>query len=337
MSNPTSPESEPVTPRRLLEMAWGYAPPMILSAAVQNRIFDLLESGPKTAAEISAQSGASRRGVRAIMNALTALELLFKDENERYSLTPESATFLVRGKPGFIGGFMQHGDTLIPKWVRLTEIVRSGKPAMAVNQEGDGSEFFESFVEDLFPIGYPSARALAGAFPEAKRVLDLAAGSGVWSIPCAQNSKEVRVTAIDWPGVLSATRRMTERLGVARQYEFVGGDLGTVDFGSGYDLATLGQILHSEGRARSRELLGKVFRALTPGGTIAIAEFLANDDRSGPPLAMLFAVNMLVNTEEGDTFTIPEISQWLTEAGFGEVRTMEVPAPSPLILATRLA
>nr|MBA3650886.1 class I SAM-dependent methyltransferase [Chthoniobacterales bacterium] len=296
-------------------MAWGYAPPLILSAAIHHRIFDLLDHGPKTAAEVSAENGASLRGVSAIMNALTAFELLTKDADERYSLTPESATFLVRQKPGFIGGFMQHGDTLLPKWMQLAEIVQTGEPAIAVNQEGDGSEFFESFVEDLFPVGYPSARALAAALPEKKRVLDLAAGSGVWSIPLAQNSKEVRVTAVDWPGVLSATRRVTARLGVGDQYEFRGGDLHDVDFGSGYDLATLGHILHSEGRRRSRELLDKVFRALAPGGAIAIAEFLANDDRSGSPMAMLFAVNMLVNTEEGDTFTFLEISRWLADAG----------------------
>jgi len=316
-------------------MAWGYAAPIILGTAVEHRIFDLLDEGPKTANEVSAASGASLRGVRAILNALTAFELLKKDKQERYALTPESAAFLVRGRPGFIGGFMQHGGQLIPKWLQLPEIVRTGRPARAVNQEAEGSEFFESFVEDLFPVGYPSAQALAAAFPNAKRVLDLAAGSGVWSIPLAQNSKDVRVRAVDWAGVLPATRRMTERMGVAGQYEFRAGDLHEADFGTGYDLATLGQILHSEGEERSRALLGKVFRALAPGGSIAIAEFLANEDRSGPPLAMLFAVNMLVNTEQGDTFTVPEIFEWLAEAGFTDARTLEVPSPSPLILARR--
>lgn len=316
-------------------MAWGYAAPMILGTAVEHRIFDLLDHGPLSAAEVSAASGASLRGIRAILNALTAFELLTKDKQERYALTPESAAFLVRGRPGFIGGFMQHGGHLIPKWLQLPEIVRTGRPARAVNQEGEGSEFFESFVEDLFPVGYPSARALAAAFPNAKRVLDLAAGSGVWSIPLAQNSRDVRVTAVDWAGVLPATRRMTERMGVVGQYEFRAGDLHEVDFGTGYELATLGHILHSEGEARSRALLGKVFRALAPGGSIAVAEFLANEDRSGPPLAMLFAVNMLINTEEGDTFTVPEIFEWLREAGFIEPRTLEVPSPSPLILARR--
>jgi ubiquinone/menaquinone biosynthesis C-methylase UbiE len=213
--------------------------------------------------------------------------------------------------------------------------VKTGKPATAVNQEGDGSAFFVDFVEDLFPVGYPSAKALAAAFPQARKVLDVAAGSGVWSIPLAQNSKEVRVTALDWPGVLPATRRVTERMGVAGQYEFLAGDLNSADLGNGYDLATLGQILHSEGETHSRALLGRVFQALAPGGTIAIAEFIANEDRTGPPLAMLFAVNMLVNTEDGDTFTVTEISQWLREAGFVDPRTMEVPAPSPLILASK--
>ena len=316
-------------------MAWGYAPPMILGAAVQHRIFDLLDDAPKTAAEVSAANGASLRGVRAIMNALTGFGLLAKDAQGRYALTPESATFLVRGKPSFIGGFMLHARQLLPKWLELGEIVQTGKPARAVNQETEGSEFFQAFVEDLFPVGYPSAQILASFFPDVRRVLDLAAGSAVWSIPFAQKEKTVRVTAVDWSGVLPATRRMTERMGVADQYEFVAGDLREAEFGSGYDLATLGQILHSEGEARSRELLGKVFRALAPGGTIAIAEFLANDDRSGPPLAMLFAVNMLVNTDEGDTFTVPEIFEWLGEAGFVDPRTLEVPSPSPLILATK--
>jgi SAM-dependent methyltransferase len=271
------------------------------------------------------------------MNALVAFGLLTKDANQRYTLAPESAAFLVREKPGFIGGFFHHADVLIPKWLGLADVVRSGKPARSVNQKDQGSEFFESFVEDLFPVGYRSAQVLAEAVPNAQRVLDLAAGSGVWSVPFAQRSKEVRVTAVDWPGVLPATRRVTERLGVGGQYKFVGGDLGEADFGSGYDLATLGHIPHSEGAAESQKLLGKVFRALAPGGTIAIAEFLANDNRTGPPMAMLFAVNMIVNTDEGDTFTVPEIFGWLTAIGFSEPRLLEVPSPSPLILATKPA
>jgi methylase of polypeptide subunit release factors len=166
-------------------------------------------------------------------------------------------------------------------------------------------------------------------------VRDLAAGSGVWGIALAQQSPHVSVTAVDWPGVLPATRRVVGRFNLTDRFSFVAGDLHSAAFGTGHQIATLGHILHSEGERFSRTLLRKTFDALSPGGTIAIAEFLANDDRTGPPNAIIFAVNMLVNTDEGDTFTFPEIRKWLQEAGFSEVRTLDAPGPSPLILATK--
>jgi hypothetical protein len=122
---------------------------------------------------------------------------------------------------------------------------------------------------------------------------------------------------------------------VANRLSTIPGDILKVDFGSGHSVATLGHILHSEGRERSRQLLRKVFRALEPGGTIVIAEFVVNDDRTGPPNALIFAVNMLVATDAGDTFTFKEMSDWLREAGFEQPRKLNVAGPSPLILATK--
>jgi hypothetical protein len=107
------------------------------------------------------------------------------------------------------------------------------------------------------------------------------------------------------------------------------------DFGAGHHVATIGHILHSEGCERSRQLLRKTFAALAPGGTVAISEFLPDDDRCGPPMPLIFAVNMLVNTENGDTFTFTELSNWLREAGFVNPRLLAAPSPSPLVLATR--
>jgi len=107
------------------------------------------------------------------------------------------------------------------------------------------------------------------------------------------------------------------------------------DFGTGHQVATIGHILHSEGPERSRELLRKTFAALAPGGTIAIAEFLPNEERTAPPTPLIFAVNMLIHTEIGDTFTFSEIAAWLREAGFVKPRLLEAPSPSPLILATK--
>lgn len=346
MQQPSSSRSsnKPVTPERLMQIAWGYSLPIMIEAAIKNRAFDVLDSGgPLTAEQLAEKTGASSRSLRIVLNALASIELLRKDSAGKYSLTPESATFLVTTKPSFQGGIFKHLTTqLIPKWLQLTEIVRSGKPATAVNDEdAGGAEFFANFVEDIFPMSYSAAQSLADELRLASatkpiKVLDLASGSGVWGIALAQKSPQVRVTAVDWPKVLPVTKRIAQKHGVADRFDYIEGDINTVSLGSGYGVATLGHILHSEGEARSRSLLKRTFDALAPGGTIAIAEFLANDDRSGPPNAMIFAVNMLVNTERGDTFTFPEISAWLKEAGFIEPRTFDARGgPSPLILAIK--
>jgi len=125
------------------------------------------------------------------------------------------------------------------------------------------------------------------------------------------------------------------RFGLTGQFSFVEGDLQQADFGTGHSVATLGHILHSEGIERSKALLMKTFNALASGGTIAIQEFLVNADRTGPLGGLIFAVNMLVNTDCGDTFSFEEISGWLSEAGFVDARTLDSHGPSPLILATK--
>jgi predicted nicotinamide N-methyase len=312
-----------------------------LEAAIRHRVFDVLDGGAKTVAEVAKETGASERGLAAVMNALVGLDFLAKGHDGRYSLTPESATFLVSYKPSFMGGLIRHGSgQVIPKWLHLNEVVATGRPAVAVNQQGDGTEFFQQFVNDIFPLSYPAAQALAKYLDcnvEGRmiRVLDLATGSGVWGIAQAQCSDAVHVTVVDWPGVIPATRKTVAKFGFSERFTFVEGDLDHADFGGGHDVAILGHILHSEGRERSRTLLAKTFKALNSGGTIAIAEFLVNPDRTGPLNALLFAVNMLVNTDTGDTYSFEEIAEWLTEAGFVNARTLEAPGPSPLILATK--
>jgi SAM-dependent methyltransferase len=331
-----------VTPERIMQMAWGYAPALILEAAVKHHLFDAVDGGAKTLEQIAEETGASQRGLRAVLNALVGFGFLAK-ENSEYSLTPESETFLVSTKPAYIGGFLRHTSSqLLPPWMQLTEVVQTGKPVNSVNLEGEGTQFFQQFVEDLYPTGYAPACVLAQALgiPQVQsriRVLDLAAGSGVWSIALAQQSPQVQVTAVDWSGIIPVTRRTVEKHGLSERYSYIEGDLQEADFGSDYNVATLGHILHSEGEARSRALLQKTFEALAPGGTIAIAEFLVNDDRNGPPMGLVFAVNMLVNTEQGDAFSFEEISSWLHEAGFENVRTLDAPGPSPLILADKPA
>ncbi len=324
-----------------MQLSFAYAPPLIISAAVSNKVFDSLAAGAKTLDQVARQTGASQRGLRSIMNALIGLNLLKKDRQGKYSLTPESAAFLLSNKPGTQAGFF---ETILPqlnsKWIHLSETVRTGRPVRAVNKEAEGTGFFSELVENIIPMSSPAAQALANHLKLSKakndlRVLDLAAGSGIWGIAVAQKSPHVRVTAVDWAGMIPTTKRITRKFGVAERFKYIEGDLLEADFGSGYDLAILGHILHSEGEERSRQLLKKTFRALRPGGTIAIGEQLVNDQRTGPAVGLMFAVQMLVNTEKGDTFSFNEIKSWLEDSGFQKVRKVKAPGPSPLILASK--
>src|SRR5439155_17652516 len=157
MSKKTRPEKsakgrirrgEQVTSERLQQIGFAYAPPPLISAVVSNEVFDTLASGAKTVEQVSKETGASARGLRVIMDALVGLELLKKDRQSRYSLMPESEAFLISNKPGAVAGFF---GSILPvmtsRWLRLTDIVRDGRPAVAVNQETEGTEFFSKLVE----------------------------------------------------------------------------------------------------------------------------------------------------------------------------------------------
>ncbi len=330
-----------VTPERLMQFGFAYAPPLIIGAAVSSKVFDTLEAGAKTVEHVKKETGASERGLRAIMNALVGLELLKKDREGKYSLTQESTAFLVSNKPGTLAGFFAMAKThILPDWLHVDEAVRTGAPPIALNLETQGPQFFSVLVENIIPMSYPAATKLGQALGVSKkrepvRVLDIAAGSGIWGIALAQQSPSVRVTAQDWPEMIPITKRMTQKFGLADRFSYIEGDVLAADFGNNYDITTLGHILHTEGEERSRKLLKKTFRALKSGGTIAIAEWLVNDNRTGPLNGLIFAVNMLVHSERGDTFSFKEIKSWLEDAGFKKVRKLEAPGPSPLVLATK--
>src|SRR5271155_944817 len=125
----TIPSAAPVTPERIAQFSWGYVPPLVLEAAIRHRVFDVLDKGAKTVSEVHRETGASERGLTAIMNVLVSLDLLAKDPHGSYSLTPESAAFLVSTKPAYQGGLIKHcSEHLIPRWLSLNEVVATGRP-----------------------------------------------------------------------------------------------------------------------------------------------------------------------------------------------------------------
>jgi 2-polyprenyl-3-methyl-5-hydroxy-6-metoxy-1,4-benzoquinol methylase len=336
------PPAVPVSPQpdRILQMAWGFAPPLIIGTALDCGIFDLLDRSPQTAEATAERTGCSVRGTKTLLDALVALECLVR-QGECYALTEESAVFLVSTRPSYYGTYFTHMTRqLLPQWMRLPECVRTGRPVLNLNEGTGAQRFFAEFVESLFPLKYKSARLAGrhlgvGNATSRVSVLDVGAGSGVWGIALAHQSPHVRIHAVDWPAVLDVTRRVALRQGVADRLTTIAGDLLEVDLGKGHHVAIIGQIFCTEGLERSRRLLRRIFEALAPGGTVVISEFMPNEERTGPADALVFAVNMLVHTELGNTFTFGEISSWLSEAGFTNVRLLEAPAPSPLVLADR--
>jgi ubiquinone/menaquinone biosynthesis C-methylase UbiE len=339
---PSSSTSKPpqVTPERLMQFAFGYAPPIMISTAVELGVFDALDKGPKTPAELAKSLNASERGLRSLMNGLTGFEFLSKD-GDRYSLTPESSTYLVSSKPSYYGALYRRlCSRHLQGWLHLADAVRTGRPVQDAIDTPKADEFFKELVPSLFPVNYAPAQALAKALTFSAgqpRVLDLAAGSGVWGIAVAQQHPQARVTAVDLEGVIPVTRETVARFGLEKRFDFVTGDVLKADLGTGHSLAIIGHLLHGLGAKESQHLIRRVADALAPGGTIAIAEYLVKKDRTGPPFALVFAVNMLLHSTEGDTFSFEEISGWLREAGFENPRQVEAPGPSPLVLATKRA
>ena len=159
-----------------------------------------------------------------------------------------------------------------------------------------------------------------------------------WSLPFAQALPNARVTVLDFPEVIPVAREFAGKFGVAARFDYLEGNIRQIDFGQKqYDLVILGNIIHSEGEKWGKILVRKSHRALKPGGMLVIAEMVPNDTRTGPVFPLLFGLNMILHTNEGDVFTLAEYRQWLKRAGFSNIKTVEAQGPSPVILATRAA
>jgi ubiquinone/menaquinone biosynthesis C-methylase UbiE len=324
-------------PQAIQRMWFSYAPSCVLSAAVQLDVFSHLAAGNGTALEVARAAGATERGTRMLLDALTGFELLSK-QDDRYTLAPLAAEYLVRDRPNYMGAVLET-NYLMDSWTRLADVIRTGSAPHRLERQQEAEQFFPRLVRSLHVMNREPARRLAkavgaGAAHQGLHVLDAACGSGVWSIAIAEADPRSRVTANDFPAVLETTREYLRRHDVERQFDFIPGDLKEAGFGeSRFDLALLGNVLHSEGEASSRDLLRRVGRALKPAGRVAIIDMVPNDERTGPPFPLLFALNMLVHTTEGGTFTLSEYMDWLREAGFNRVETVEIGGPSPAIIA----
>ena len=329
-----------LSPAAIMEDLTGAWRARTLAAGIALDIFSQIAKGKRTVKDIAGAAGASPRGTANLLDALTAMGYLRKTASH-YGLRPVSAAFLVPGKELYVGS-MAHALSLSwDAWNNLTDSVTSGRPAEAVNVAEKGKEFFPKLVASIFPGNFAASTIAVSRLPEKVRrkihkILDVAAGSGAWSLAFAQAIPNARVVTVDFSEMTPITRGFAEKFGVASRYEYLEGDLRQVDFGRDtFDLVILGHIVHSEGETHGKELLRKSYAALRPGGKLLIAEYVPNDTRTGPAMPLLFGLNMLLQTQEGAVFTLREYRSWLNAIGFRKVTTIPVPPPSTVILATK--
>lgn len=326
----------PVSPEPILQMAFSFAPERVLHATLTLNVYSHIAGGHHSAADIAGAAEASERGMKMLLDAAAVFGLINK-QGDSYDLTPMAQTFLVRESPAYIGAMIED-PTLWNMWADLAECVKRGEGGWQVQEQHAAESFFPTLIKSLHVLGYMPAQRMTQMLklPSGAHVLDVACGSAAWSIPFAEADSAARLTLQDYPGVLEHTKGYLTRHNVIERCDFLPGNLREVDFGEAqFDAAILGNIVHSEGPEHSQNLFNKLHRALKPGGKIVIVDMIANDDRTGPPFALIFALNMLVASKEGGTYSIAEYTDWLQGAGFSNVETLDVGIHSPLVVATK--
>lgn len=326
------------TPDRVMQMINGGWVAAVLGSAVRHGVFDALEGEAGTAETVARKTGISLRGAQAVLDGLTGVGLL-AHEGGRYRNTSEASTFLIKGKPSYLGGMAEVMTDGLTDWAKLPESVKTGEPMAAETTDAPDNRFFETLVPAIAAMSFPVAQACADRLGIAKagavRWLDVGGGSGVWSAVWLQANKEASAFQLDWPGVNAVGRAFVDRFGVADRFHTIDGDFHTSDFGqSQYDYAIYGHIAHQETPEENVATFRKFRRALKPGGTLVINDFVLADDRTGHPFAMLFASQMLLATRGGFTWRQADYRHWLQQAGFTSVEFLPMQGPSTVVLAS---
>jgi SAM-dependent methyltransferase len=324
----------------VFDTLFAYQRSAALRSAIDLDVFTAIDEGARTVDAIAKRSGAAERGIRILCDYLTVVGLLKKAEGA-YHVTPESAAFLSKRSPAYLGTTARF--LLLPELKRnfdnLTETVRRGGVSPAGNTVADENPIWVEFARAMAPMMMPAAHAIAelaaGWSTSAVRVLDLAAGHGMFGITLAQRNPRAEVVAVDWAPVLTVAQENAAVAGVQDRYRTLAGDAFKVSFGDGYDVALVTNFLHHFDQATCTTFLKKIKDALKPGGRVVILEFVPNPDRVSPPMPAGFSLTMLAGTPSGDAYTFAELRRQLEDAGFSNVSSHSLPTPQTILIAQK--
>jgi 2-polyprenyl-3-methyl-5-hydroxy-6-metoxy-1,4-benzoquinol methylase len=337
----TASQTPQPSPARIFETLTAHQQTAALKAAIELDVFTAIGEGSTTHESLAQRCGTSERGMRILCDYLVVHAFLTKEGNQ-YGLPLDSATFLDRRSPAYVGSivrFMTMPD-LMDRFRDLTSAVRKGGTVAREPGLSQESPIWIEFARSMAPLIASSADTIAtivGAQAGEKwKVLDIAAGHGLFSIAVAKKNPQARIVALDWAGVLKVAEENAQRAGVADRFSTIPGSAFEADFGSGYDLVLLTNFLHHFDVPTCENLLRKVHAALKAHGRVATLEFVPNEDRVSPPIPATFSMMMLGMTDHGDAYTFAELERMFRNAGFvrSELHPL-LPAPQHLIVSDK--
>jgi SAM-dependent methyltransferase len=319
----------------------GYQRTAAIKAAIELDVFTAIGEGATTLDAIASRCEASPRGMRILLDHLTMDGFVARD-GDRYRSSPTAAALLDRNAPAYVGSAITFIASPFVRagFDRLTEAVKQGGSVVTDGSMTPEHPMWVEFARAMAPLAGMSALLLANVLEVEGagrlRVLDVAAGHGLYGITMARLNPVAQVTGLDWANVLAVAAENARLAEVTDRWRPLAGSALEVALGGPYDLILLPNILHHFDAATCERLLARMYGALAPGGRVAIVEFVPNEDRQGPPDAVRFGLVMLAGTPGGDVYTFGEYERMLRSAGFRDATMHDlVPTPGRVIVAAR--
>ncbi|HVX15314.1 MAG TPA: class I SAM-dependent methyltransferase [Pirellulales bacterium] len=333
-----------VSPQLIFDTLGAYHRSAALKTAIDLDLFTAIASGHDKAASLAAACGAAERGVRILADYLVVVGLLTKSQ-DCWALTPDSALFLDRRSPAYLGRaaeFIGSAD-MQRRFDQLPAAVRAGgAPADDQSVLAPDHEAWVRFARGMAGMMAMPAELLAQRIVARKpagaaiKVLDIAAGHGLFGIAVARHDPQATIVAVDWANVLTVATDNARQAGVLDRYRTLPGSAFDVDFGDGYDVVLLTNFLHHFDRAAIDTVMRRIHAALRPGGRVFALEFVPNDDRVSPSTSASFALVMLATTPAGDAYTFAEYKEMFSAAGFSQSEVFDLqPTVQQVIVAQR--
>jgi ubiquinone/menaquinone biosynthesis C-methylase UbiE len=321
---------------RLTGISRGFQGAVVLAAGVELGIFDLLDKAPLNTGQVAGQLGLDHRATDIFLHALAGMELL-EPADGLFRNSPLAEELLVRGRDHYQGDIIAHSGRLIKRWLQLPSVLKTGKPAEVPSVVDDqGSR--RDFILGMSNIAKLSANKVAETIDlrPSRHMLDLGGGPGTYAITFCRMNPGLSAVVFDLPAVIDEiTTEQVARADLSGRIDFVRGDYLQDEYGRGYDLVLVSNIIHSLGEKDNRDLLARCHRSMEPGGRVVVKDFLLDENRVTPAFASMFAVNMLTGTGAGGCYTISEVTSWLEDTGYRQVELRQISPQARLLVAVR--